>query len=548
MKHIAILIGLFFASLHSLAQCETAGNFEYTFSGDTLFIAFGVNELPDYPISSTTWMYYAPGGVSYTQEFVGELGMLQLGFGGETHAEVCISIEYETPTEWCVFDFCDGISYEIPCPTIEIDYSVEINPDTTFTVVVNASGGSGNYSYNFDGWSYETLSENGNVLMGDFASYSLANVFVVVDDLDGGNCPTTTFQLPIENTIVPCELEVFTIVNENVVEVDFIMFNGGVQAIYPAVNINWGDGSPLETSDLFSNSIHSYATEGSYEICLSGMPFFEDACLAEECVIILVDSIDQECSASFNSTVQPWGYASFTNTSSGYFTSVEWTLSNGQTSNENFISVYDAEWPLIVTLTVSNSETGCVSTYAETFDFSGASVNVCGVVFNDDNGDGELNEGEQGVAGIELIAIDSAFDTLYVTTDAEGHYCISVPVASSYYLYPQSNGIGGSFTPFFASLFYTGMNETYTQNFALSVPSGIYDAGVDCYGYVWVSNVQGGSFYVCHLLGSLQQSVVLTKSLFILPSQEIFLLINASSLRLLRLRLSKSVGCICLLK
>lgn len=496
MKHIVFLIVLFFASLHSKAQCETPGSFEATISGDTLFISFNTNEVPDFPISSATWTYYAPGGISYTQEFIGEIGMLQLGHGGETHAEVCISIEYETPNELCVFGFCDGISYAIPCPTIEVDYNVEINADTTFTLVVNASGGSGNYSYNFDGWSYQSLSENGNVLVGDFLSSSLANVYVGVDDLEGGNCPNVGFEIPIENTLVPCELEIFTIVNDNVVDVDFIMFNGNEQALYPAVNINWGDGSPEETSELYSSSIHTYASTGVYEICLSGIPFFEDACLVEECVMVVVDSIDQECSASFNATVQPWGYASFINTSSGYYTSMQWTLSNGQTSNQNFIAVDNAEWPLVVTLTVSNSETGCFSTYTETYDFSGASANVCGVVFNDENANGELDEGEQGIAGVELIAISSILDTLYVTTDAEGHYCLTVPLASDYLLFPQQLNGGVTYTPFFASLFFTQIDNEYTQNFAATLPSGIYDASVNCYGYVWVSNVQGGAFYV----------------------------------------------------
>lgn len=66
------------------------------------------------------------------------------------------------------------------------------------------------------------------------------------------------------------------------------------------------------------------------------------------------------------------------------------------------------------------------------FVFPAPTGNVCGVVYEDKNGNGQQDSDETGVADIDVTIIDANGDTHTVTTDVDGKYCLSdVPEGSA---------------------------------------------------------------------------------------------------------------------
>ena len=103
-------------------------------------------------------------------------------------------------------------------------------------------------------------------------------------------------------------------------------FSNSSTASGSVIGYNWsfGDGS---SSTLMSPS-HTYANPGTYLVCLS--IFTSDSCFSSFCDTI---SVTNGCLAGFTFT-QSGNTVSFTNTSSGNYSAVQWYFGDGNTSTQ----------------------------------------------------------------------------------------------------------------------------------------------------------------------------------------------------------------------
>ncbi|MCB9234832.1 MAG: PKD domain-containing protein [Bacteroidia bacterium] len=130
---------------------------------------------------------------------------------------------------------------------------------------------------------------------------------------------------------------------------------------YTSVFWDFGDGS----TSTSTNPTHTYATSGTYTVCLSimGSGCTDTACNA----VVISGSSGGGCNASFSYSING-AYLTATNTSSGTFSNVIWNFGDG-TYGYNPISVnhtYTTTGWVSLCLTIMDSATNCISTSCDT--------------------------------------------------------------------------------------------------------------------------------------------------------------------------------------
>jgi PKD repeat protein len=121
-------------------------------------------------------------------------------------------------------------------------------------------------------------------------------------------------------------------------------------------NWSFGDGNLSK----IKNPVHTYKTPGFYLVCLK---VFDTATkqTSDTCMEIQVGDVSKVCNAQFNFTVKGDSVL-FENTSTGEFTDVFWEFGDGSYSDSvnNVLHIYTKPSYYEITLTVFNSETGCI--------------------------------------------------------------------------------------------------------------------------------------------------------------------------------------------
>lgn len=197
------------------------------------------------------------------------------------------------------------------------------------------------------------------------------------------------------------------------------------------ISYSWsfGDGSTGSGHDPH----HTYtSTLNAYQVCLT-------ITTVGGCTSTLCDSVhigrsnNGNCHASFTYAFDSCNVIRFTNTSTGGYTGLTWYFGNGVTdSTANPVHTF-AAGTYTVYLIVYNSSTGCQNATYQTITVQPCSTTVldtvCGVVFNDANGNGVQDQGEHGIGGAEIH-----IGSYTIHADSTGHYIATVP-AGTYYIY-----------------------------------------------------------------------------------------------------------------
>jgi len=189
---------------------------------------------------------------------------------------------------------------------------------------------------------------------------------------------------------------------------------------------SFGDGS----TSSYKNTYHNYANPGTYYVCLTITSV--NGCTNTHCDSIVVGAHSTEpCHASFTYTVDSCQVITFTSTSTGDLSFLRWIYGDGTTDttyHPTHVYAQGGNYTVILHfygVNCYNFDTAVISVPS----CSAPGDTVCGVVFDDLNGNGVQNNGEAGIANAE-VHVGS-----YVThADSTGHYEVVVP-AGTYTIY-----------------------------------------------------------------------------------------------------------------
>lgn len=116
----------------------------------------------------------------------------------------------------------------------------------------------------------------------------------------------------------------------------------------------------------YNNSVsHTYANQGWYMVCL----YIQDSssnCFDSYCdTVYAPGGSTSSCAASFNQSVSG-STASFTNTSTGSYTNMNWTFGDGSSgAGSNPSHTYTTSGVYLVCLTISDSSSSCYDVYCD---------------------------------------------------------------------------------------------------------------------------------------------------------------------------------------
>ncbi len=272
--------------------------------------------------------------------------------------------------------------------------------------------------------------------------YSVYQELVFVgDSVWPGDCQAMFFSYPDSND--------FLTVNFN----DMSIVGGNPTGIPDTWYWDFGDGN----SSTEQNPVHTYSTDGEYDVCLTiSAQGSQGSCTSTECEIVRVGDWLNDCEASFwyypiGDTSNPNGGTwnglniQFLDMSFGEPDQWTWDFGDGTTSNEqNPLHLYDTEGVYNVCLAIFNSDNGCESAYCEdvyvfndttfgcyvwyeyqmtdlTVDFQGYLQPPGGdnVEYTWDFGDGVTGTGANI---IHTYAEDGIYDVLLTASDSAGCY------------------------------------------------------------------------------------------------------------------------------
>ncbi len=186
-------------------------------------------------------------------------------------------------------------------------------------------------------------------------------------------------------------------------------------------NWSFGDG----TSSTAASPTHTYTSPGNYLVCLSIAT--SAGCTSQYCDTVTIQS---PCSLSVSITSAGTGptYVLTAHASGGTGGPYAYYWNNSTTSTVTVtqpgtycVSVFDANQ--------------CVGTACYTVNTPALNDTLCGIVFNDANGNGVQDNGEQGISGVTVYAGNYS-----AVTDANGHYNIYVPAGTYYIHYCAAQG------------------------------------------------------------------------------------------------------------
>lgn len=194
----------------------------------------------------------------------------------------------------------------------------------------------------------------------------------------------------------------------------------------------FGDGG----NSTQQNPSHTYASAGTYTVCLTINDTANGGCTDSYCMSVTVPLGGNNCQANFNWT-SAGNTAAFTNLSSNSgFATYAWTFGDGATSmNVNPAHTYASAGSYAVCLTMTDSSNGilCTSTYCDSVTVGGASGGTCsisGIIGNN----GAVQDYatvwliEHNIANGTLYAVDS----LHITPANQGSYVFNNVAAGNY--------------------------------------------------------------------------------------------------------------------
>ncbi len=249
--------------------------------------------------------------------------------------------------------------------------------------------------------------------------YTAAGLYTVchIVNIPGSICADTSCHNIQANAANPCSS-----FNVNISQVTNANGAHGLQAVAsgggPTYYYYWSNG--ISTSTIYPTAAGAY--------CVTA--YDNNQCTAAACDTITNNT--GTCNALFSYAYVNCHTVQFSNASTGGYTNQIWHFGDGTSSSSaNPVHTFPVgTWT--VQLTVYSNGGACQASYYSVIHIQpcGISDTICGVVFNDVNGNGVQDNGEQGFNGGTIYASNQ----YSATVGANGHYTLVLP-AGTYNIY-----------------------------------------------------------------------------------------------------------------
>lgn len=225
----------------------------------------------------------------------------------------------------------------------------------SFTHTATGTLPSSTYSWNFgDG--------NTSNLENPTHTYAIAGTYsVTLTVSNGANCKTVS--IPVVVTVTESPVATFTFTNDNQCAGTVLAFTNTSTGTTGASTYEWNFGDGVTSNQ--ANPTHSYGAGGTYNVTLTVKN--GATCMNVSAPKTITVKATPVATFTFNSPSCTSTSVTFTNTSTttGAAGTYQWNFGDGNTSaQENPVHVYGANGTYNVTLTVTNTATGCSHTSA----------------------------------------------------------------------------------------------------------------------------------------------------------------------------------------
>ncbi|MFM2048176.1 MAG: hypothetical protein RI955_724 [Bacteroidota bacterium] len=225
----------------------------------------------------------------------------------------------------------------------------------------------------------------------------------------------------------------------------------------------WSFGNGITQHFSYTNSPSQTFANGTYQVCLHIMDSVGIGCVDSFCQTITIgNTCGYAASFTYNTNSN---VVSFTNTSTGSFTSSTWNIDGGyKYITTNTVDTFFSAGVHTVCLSIRNNNGSCVDSFCQTINITSIpnGYPISGYIYNDANNNHIMDAGETGIANqsVNVVLVGGGFVT--VQTDALGFYQTTV-IGGNYVFSPNLYMNGYTQTqPTFGS--YTGVVSTFIVN------------------------------------------------------------------------------------
>jgi hypothetical protein len=512
-------------NMYAFAQCETNPLFNIALDNNTIYPYYTAQDLGGLVLVEL--QYDFGDGSSLTMTSTDLVPYTYFQPGAYT---LCITQALDDPNTPEEVDCTSTSCYSIEIVCIPDDISLDdvtYNPDGTATLTFSTPSMDANTVWSFQCWPgfpVENTNNSSNQITIDFEGSSYAGLWVTASTWSNTFCTNEFEQFAIDNPAIDCVLNLDATIVNNVVTFEAELFNGNNLTTYPYYQIDFGDGTTTtSTFEMVPTINHAYTAIGTYEACFTSEAFYEDSCPAEACITIVVDSIDQSCTAQYEYFAATSGHIQTINNSLGYYNEVEWSVNNSILSTDESLNYQViTSWPADLTLTISNSITGCLSSVTHTIDPLNETFSICGTMFYDSVDNNWFDQGEAGLPfeTIEIHQNQVLIQT--IVTDANGEYCVTLPVSTMPYTITPIYSVAPN-APFYPGATTYGAswsNISGTLDFGTNFTLGQPDVSVSLSGFGNISAANGSTAYA-YLFNNSDQTITETMTFTIGPNATI---------------------------
>lgn len=418
MKNFLTLLASLVLALTTVAQCELGPSFDYTTPNNGFISANAMDNVeincPDADSLTFEWRIngqYLASGVSIENAFIGNYSGL-VNF-------CCIVRAYQDGVVFQASDACVELDLD-PCFIQGVLVPTVQNANELVFVMDGVNGGTAPYIYTWyfnNGESITTTSQQ-------FIWVSPVYPAVVsVEVVDANGC-VGVFSAVAQGPQVECDFTFTYTLNNN--QVTITEFLGG-----EPIPVGLSTGVNYYVNGQYQTNVHNPSfylpNTGTFEVCGT---FWAGNCQDSYCQGVVVEQVNTNCEAFF--VYEEYGYNYyFTSQSGGFVNGYSWVIDGEEMGMGATLYMGLEPGAHEVSLTVTNSVTGCSDTYSQTIEVP-EPILICGYAFEDVNLNGIMDDGEQGIEYVSIYeqsGLDSA------VTDVNGYYELLV--------HPGSNTVQG---------------------------------------------------------------------------------------------------------
>lgn len=306
--------------------------------------------------------------VYFTNQATGPYNMIQYDFGDGSMPSQAANPTHTYATAG-IYEACqmvmdtNGFCFDFTCDTLYLGGATCQSDFYYFPNGLSVDF----YSYSFGSYDSVSWSFGDGTISSDSMpshTYSTAGTYTACLSLFNGGviCDSSCQTVFVDSTTNNCVAD-FTYSDNNLA----VSFTNNSTGNYNVVYWDFGDGN----SSQMMNPNHTYATAGTYEVCLQIFDTVQGFCFDDYCEFITVSggTGGGGCQAAYTYTSNELNFEG-TNTSTGNYITAVWDFGDGSTPSTSGSHTYDAAGEYEVCLTVGNIIPFCFSQECKTVTIS----------------------------------------------------------------------------------------------------------------------------------------------------------------------------------